>query len=212
MLRSIPLKLISCLLALSIMFTASIVTVNAADNNNGGKYVKDVFIAYGEDKATADKWLQEHNWESIADLNEGKTSEAWGYHNAVAVLGIQRTDDPDEAITDMAIMNMTGGYSFDKYEDLVEKKKAQITEFINTFVPAMEEYRKNYNGQGSEGGKKRAQMAHDLFLEKSADFTVGDSQGTAIIINIGIGIIHHSQIAGCCCPRTGLGWPPHLYW
>ncbi|MBQ6335700.1 MAG: hypothetical protein IJI50_00555 [Ruminococcus sp.] len=181
MFRSIPLKLISCLLALSIMFTASIVTVNAADNNNGGKYVKDVFIAYGEDKETADKWLQEHNWESIADLNEGKTSEAWGYHNAVAVLGIQRTDDPDEAITDMAIMNMTGGYSFDKYDDLVEEKKAQITEFINTFIPAMEEYRKNYNGQGSEGGKKRAQTTHDL-LNKFYD---GDPNGEYAINDTG---------------------------
>ncbi len=162
MLRSIPLKVLSCLLALSIMFTASIVTVNAAGENKGGKYVKDVFIAYGEKKEDADKWLQEHNWESIADLNDGKTSDAPGYHKAVAVLGIQRTDDPREAITDMAIMNMTGGYSFGDYDSLVVEKKAEITEFINTFVPAMEEYRKNYNGEGSEGGKKRAQAAHDL--------------------------------------------------
>ena len=179
--RTIPMKLVSCLLALVIMFTSSVVAANAAVETNSGKYVKDVFIAYGEKKEDADKWLKEHNWESIADLNDGKTSEALGYHKAVAVLGIQRTDDPDEAITDMAIMNMTGGYSFDKYDDLVEEKKAQITEFINTFIPAMEEYRKNYNGQGSEGGKKRAQMAHDL-LNKFYD---GDPNGEDAINDTG---------------------------
>ena len=179
--RTIPMKLISCLLALVIMFTSSVVAANAAVETNSGKYVKDVFIAYGEKKEDADKWLKEHNWESIADLNDGKTSEALGYHKAVAVLGIQRTDDPSEAITDMAIMNMTGGYSFDKYDDLVEEKKAQITEFINTFIPAMEEYRKNYNGQGSEGGKKRAQMAHDL-LNKFYD---GDPNGEDAINDTG---------------------------
>ena len=179
--RTIPMKLVSCLLALVIMFTSSVVAANAAVETNSGKYVKDVFIAYGEKKEDADKWLKEHNWESIADLNDGKTSEALGYHKAVAVLGIQRTDDPDEAITDMAIMNMTGGYSFDDYESLVAKKKADITEFINTFIPAMEEYRKNYNGQGSEGGKKRAQMAHDL-LNKFYD---GDPNGEDAINDTG---------------------------
>ncbi|MBQ6335701.1 MAG: hypothetical protein IJI50_00560 [Ruminococcus sp.] len=179
--RTIPMKLVSCLLALVIMFTSSVVAANAAVETNSGKYVKDVFIAYGEKKEDADKWLKEHNWESIADLNDGKTSEALGYNKAVAVLGIQRTDDPSEAITDMAIMNMTGGYSFDDYENLVAKKKADITEFINTFIPAMEEYRKNYNGEGSEGGKKRAQAAHDL-LNKFYD---GDPNGEDAVNDTG---------------------------
>lgn len=62
----------------------------------------------------------------------------------------------------MATMNMKGGYSFDDYENLVKQKKTDIDEFINTFVPALEEYRKNYKGQGSKGGKKRAQIAHDI--------------------------------------------------
>ena len=59
-------------------------------------------------------------------------------------------------------MYMKGGYSFDDYDNLVAKKKKDITEFINTFVPALEEYRQNYSGKGSKGGKIRAQAAHDL--------------------------------------------------
>ena len=175
--RSIPLRLLSCLLTAVMLFTTLVVCAHAEDN--GGKYVKDVFIAYGENRTDADNWLRKNGYKIVGDLNEGKTSNT--FTNAVAVMGIKRTDDPKEAITDMAVMNMKGGYSFDDYEGLVKQKKADITEFINTFVPALNEYRNNYNGKGSEGGKKRAQMAHDL-LNKFYD---GDPEGDYAVNDTG---------------------------
>ena len=182
--KSFPIRLLSCLLVLALMLMTSAVAVSAEADTNSGKYVKDVFIAYGEKKEDAEQWLRNHGWEPLFDLNEGKTSKATGIHNAVAVLGIKRTDDPTEAITDMAVMNMGSndqkGYSFDDYDKLVAQKKADINEFICTFVPALEEYRDNYNGKGSEGGKKRAQMVHDLLNkffdgDPNGDFAVNDT-------------------------------------
>ncbi len=179
--RSISMKLLSCLLVLALMLMTSAVAVSAEADTNSGKYVKEVFIAYGEDKAKAEQWLKDNGWEPMADLNEGKSSKAAGIKNAAAVLGIKRTNDPKEAITDMAVMNMKGGYSFDDYESLVAQKKTDIDEFIKTFIPALEEYRDNYNGKGSEGGKKRAQMAHDL-LNKFFD---GDPNGEYAVNDTG---------------------------
>lgn len=178
---SLSTKLLSCLLTLVIVFTASGVTTAAAADNNGGKYVKDVFIAYsyGESEDPAKNWLTEHGYQPIADLNAGKTSAT--KTPTVAMLGITRTDDPNEAITDMAVMNMNGGYSFDKYEAIVNQKRADINEFINNFIPALNEYRDNYNGKGSEGGQKRAKMAHDL-LNKFYD---GDPEGDYAINDTG---------------------------
>ena len=179
--RAFSMKLLSCLLVLAMMLATSAVAVSAEAETNSEKYVKDVFIAYGEDKAKAEQWLKDNGWEPMADLNEGKSSQAVGIKNAVAVLGIKRTSNPNEAITDMAVMNMKDGYSFDDYESLVAQKKADITEFINTFIPALNEYRDNYNGKGSEGGKKRAQMAHDL-LNKFFD---GDPNGEYAVNDTG---------------------------
>ena len=172
-------RLLSCLLTAVMLFTMFPMSTFAANGN--GKYIKDVYIAYGETKAEAENWLRDNGWEPFADLNEGKTSNAPGFANAVAVLGIKRTNDPGEAITDMAAMNMNGGYSFDDYEGLVAQKKTDITEFINTFVPALNEYRDNYNGKGSEGGKKRAQQAHDI-LNKFYD---GDPNGEYAVNDTG---------------------------
>ncbi len=183
--RSISVKLLSCLLVLAMMLMTSAVAVSAEAETNSGQYVKDVFIAYGEDEARAELWLIRHGWEPIADLNDGKSSHATGMHNAVAVMGIKRTNNPNEAITDMAVMNMGSneqrGYSFDDYESLVAQKKADINEFINTFVPALQEYRNNYKGQGSKGGQKRAQAAHDL-LNKFFD---GDPNGEYAVNDTG---------------------------
>ena len=177
--RSIPIRLLSCLLTAVLLFTTFSVAANA--EGSSGRYLKDVFIAYGENKTKAENWLRENGWEPFEDLNEGKTSNAPGFSNAVAMMGIKRTDDPKEAITDMATMNMSGGYSFDDYEGMVKQKKADISEFINSYISAIKEYRDNYNGKGSAGGKKRAQMAHDL-LNKFYD---GDPEGDYAVNDTG---------------------------
>ncbi len=174
--RKLYKKLIAGATALTMSFTMLCSTVSAESSK--GKYVQDVFIAYGEKKEDAEKWLKDNGWEPVCDLNDGKSSDA--KTNAVAVMGIKRTDDEDEAVTDMATMYMLGGYSFDDYESLVKEKKADIDEFINTFVPALNEYRDNYNGKGSEGGKKRAQMAHDILNkfydgDPNGDYAVNDT-------------------------------------
>ena len=173
-------RLLSCLMAAVMLFTTFAVNVSAADGNGKDRYVKDVYVAYGDTKEKAEKWLRDNGWEPLFDLNEGKVSDTFK-NKPAAVLGVKRTDDPSEAITDMATMNMKGGYSFDDYEALVAQKKTDITEFINTFVPALNEYRDNYNGKGSEGGKKRAQMAHDI-LNKFYD---GDPNGEYAVNDTG---------------------------
>ena len=156
-------KIISFLLVLVLGLTTPAAVVAHAAEDSKGKYVKEVFIAYGSSEGEAKEWLTDNGWEPVGkDLNAGNTSDASGFKNASAVMGIKRTNDANDAVTDMATMNMRGGYSFDDYESLVKEKKADITEFIRTFIPVLEEYRANYNGKGSEAGKKRAQYAHDL--------------------------------------------------
>ena len=128
-----------------------------------GKYVKDVYIAYAKTEEEAKEWLRKHKWEPLtgnADFNAGKASAFDG--DMAAVMGIRRTDKAKEAITDMAVMNMKGGYSMPDYETLLKEKKAEINEFIDSFIPVLKEYRTNYNGEGSDAGKVRAEIAHDI--------------------------------------------------
>ncbi len=146
------------------------VYADETEDSNGpgeGNYVREVFIAYGNTEDEATKWLTDNGWEPVkGDFNAGKASffdnNKLKDQNVAAVMGIKRTDDENDAITDMAVMNMTGGYSFADYEALLKQKKAEINEFINNFMVTIKEYRANYNNKGSEFGKKRADLAYEL--------------------------------------------------
>ena len=139
-----------------------------------GKYVKDVYIVYAATEESARNALRVDGWEPLsgnADFNAGKASRF--DDDLVAMMGIRRTDKKEEAITDMAVMNMKGGYSFPDYQSLLKEKKTEINEFINSFVPVLEEYRANYNGKGSSEGEKRAELAYEI-LNKFYDGGKGE--------------------------------------
>ena len=149
-----------------------------AEEKGGGKYVGDVFIAYGKTEEEAAKWLKDNGWEPVkGDFNAGKASffddNQVQDQNVAAVMGIKRTDEKKQAVTDMAVMNMTGGYSIADYESIVEEKKTEINEFLNNFQVVIDEYRANYNGEGSEFGKTRADLAYSM-LNKFVDGGEGE--------------------------------------
>ena len=146
---------------------ASPARVYAEESGDAGKYVSDVFISYGKSEEKAAKWLTDNGWEPVkGDFNAGKASffddNKIQDQNVAAVMGIKRTNDKNNAVTDMAVMNMKGGYSIPDYENLLAEKKAEIGEFINNFKVVIEEYRSNLNSEDNKFGKTRAKLAHDM--------------------------------------------------
>ena len=158
--RSLKSRIISAVLTCTMLLTTPIGSVKAAAEDTG-KYISEVYIAYGSTEDEANSWLTSHGWEPVeGNFNAGKGD------SVAAVMGVRRTNDPNDAVTDMAVMNMGTdgymGYSFDDYQALLQERKADIDEFLDSFTPVLEEYRGNYNGRGSESGRERAKLAHDL--------------------------------------------------
>ena len=115
--------------------------------------VKDIFIAYGKTEDEAKQWLTDNGWEPLsgqADLGPGKASLFDS--EIAAVPGIKRTDKAEEAVTDMAVMNMKGGYSLPDYQKLLDSKNSEIDEMIRNYLPIIQEFRANYEGKGSRPG------------------------------------------------------------
>ena len=174
-------QILSAFLALTLAVTgigASSISAAAAGGSSGkGKYISEVYFAYAKTEEEAVKWLTENGYEPIKgnnDFNAGKTS-VFDTDTAVA-MGIKRTDKVDEAITDMAVINMTGGYNYPDYETLLKEKKAEIEEFVNSFLPVLAEYRTNCSGAGSESGKARAALAREA-LNRFFDGNPNDPYG-----------------------------------
>ena len=80
------------------------------------------------------------------------------------MLGYKTTDDPQQAITDLSVMNMNGGYSVTDYKHLLTQQKTNIANFLTEFMPAIKEYRANL-----KAGKARAVFVHDMLNKYTED-------------------------------------------
>ncbi len=124
--------------------------------SSGKKYVKEVILSYGDTVEDAITWLSDHGYEAVDNnLNEG-ADDAFTSKRAVC-LGYKTTNKASEAITDMKLMNMKGGYSIQDYQMLLSEQKDNIKIFFDDFKVAVQEYRDNY-----EAGQERAIAAHDM--------------------------------------------------
>ena len=154
------LKTIAALvLALAITFVMPLQSMAA-----GGKYVSEVYVAYGKNAEEAKKTLQDKGFTPVeGNLNDrGKT---------YALMGYKTTNNIRDSITDLAVMNMNGDYSVENYKTLLKKQKADIAKSLEEFMSVIREYRANF-----KAGKTKAICAHDV-LNKYTDDDTGMKMG-----------------------------------
>ena len=115
-------KIITALvLTLTIIMLLPLQTAAAAENN--GKYVSEVYVAYGKDADEAKKTLSDKGFTPVeGNLNDGGKT--------YAMMGYKTTDDIRESITDLAVMNMRGDYSVEDYKKLLKGQKATISKKV----------------------------------------------------------------------------------
>ena len=181
-LKKIPKVILTLLLVIALALTASAQVVGAADG--GKRYISEVKLGCGATAEEASKQLLSEGYtilssgDSYVDLNQGGSSKnsLMRKGEAVVYLGYKTTDNADEAITDLATMNMKGGYSFADYQKLIEEHKEQVIKpFIEKFMGTVKEYRENYNGDNADN-KAKATVIHDL-LNKITDDDTGMGMG-----------------------------------
>ena len=151
------------------------------------KYISEVKVGMDKTEAGAVKELLEEGYTILsengkyADLNEDAGSDASMARGQKKVyLGYKTTNNPKEAITDLAVMNMRGGYSVKDYEALMETKlKTQVLPFIDRFIVTLDEYRENLNSP-YPANKARAEYMKTM-LNKLQDDDTGGLLGDLLV-------------------------------
>jgi hypothetical protein len=139
---------------------------------NHKEYISEVKIGVGKTADEAARSLDGYtilsdNGKNV-DLNQGAGGGIGSKGERVVYLGYKTTTDRSEAITDLAVMNMKGGYSVKDYELLMEQYMTeQVIPFVDKFLAAIKEYRENYTSE-YPGNSARAQYVHDA-LNKYTD-------------------------------------------
>ena len=164
----------------------------ATEDEKSGKYLSQIMIGMGDTEKEASKELEENGYIILkdesgkkADLNEGAGDDnilKRGASKKIVYLGYKTTANIDDAITDMAVMNMNGGYSIEDYNALMDQQmESQIKPFVDRFQDTLEEYRKNYKKPKSTKNYIRANYMRKLLNKMTDDDTGGQPMGDLLL-------------------------------
>ena len=176
--KRLSITLTAILLAILFAVTSSVQVVGAA---SGAEYISEVKVFMAKEEADAKSALQSEGYTLLdCNLNQDAEGGVGSKGKKATYLGYKTTTNSKEAITDLAVMNMKGGYSTEDYESLMDQYiLGEIEPFLNNFINAIKEYRENYNSDKS-ANKARAKAVHDL-LNKYKDDDTGQYIGDLLL-------------------------------
>ena len=143
-------KILSLILVITTLFLATVPVYATKDE----EYLSDLRIIYADDYEEAKATLAETVLEGYkllnANLNEntGKTG-VW--------LAYKTTTDIEDAITDISVMQMNGGYQEGNYQEMIKQSYNEYLEFGENYLTAIEYFKTGY-----DAGHYLSKIAHRL--------------------------------------------------
>ncbi len=188
--KKLIMALTSVILCMTMLIGAPAQLVASAAG--GKKYISEVKVGMGETSDEASKELKSGGYTILtddkgnyADLNkDAGTSSAMkkGPNQKIVYLGYKTTDDVNDAVTDLAVMNMNGGYSYQEYEKLMDDHmNTEIKPFVQRFIATLTEYRENLNKPKDSINYKRADYYRGLLNKFTDDDTKGKPLGDLLV-------------------------------
>ena len=182
----------SAVLCMTMLILAPTQIVASAADNTKKKYISEVKVGMGETSDQASKELLaegytifKDNSGNYADLNKDAGTGNIvkdGPNQKIVYLGYKTTADANDAITDLAVMNMNGGYSFEEYEKVMnDHMDTQIKPFVSRFLATLNEYRENLKKPQDSANYKRANYYKSLLNKLTDDDTGGKPIGDLLL-------------------------------
>ena len=183
--KKLSLVIVSFILAVVITVVPAAQVSAAAET--GEKYISELKIGTGKTAADAEKALEGYeilkdDSGNYVDLNQKAGGGTFSKGERVVYLGYKKTSSGYNAVTDLAVMSMKGGYSTEDYDALMENTymKQQIIPFVESFLATINEYRENYNSKNA-ANKQRAQYLHDVLNKLTDDDCGGAGLGDLLL-------------------------------
>ena len=125
-------RIISLMLTLCLLFLATVPTFAADEEDE--EYLCDLRIVYADDLDEATSILEDADLEGYhvfsANLNENTGKKGvW--------LAFQTSTNIEDAITDIAIMQMDGGYNEGNYQEMIKQSYEEYLEFGENYLVAI---------------------------------------------------------------------------
>ena len=189
-------KIISVLLILTTMFSLCAVTASAAREE---EFISDVALIYEDSVEDALKEIEGTEWKLFEqDLNSN--ADYW-FDDGVYLI-YKTSTNVEDAITDLRVMDMYGGYSSTNYKRELEKSRSHYMQAVADIRTAAKEFKALYDAGDemaklayrqmnyykdvkTEGGTETDLLMGDFFLNMPKDDQIVQvfMEGNAIIVS-----------------------------
>ena len=131
-------RILSFVLVISLILTSSVSALAATDE----EYLSDLRLVYADTFNEAKKILSDTEFEEYKLLNENLNE---GTEEIGVWLAYKTTTDIEDAITDIATMQMNGGYNEGNYEKMIEESYREYVALGKTYLKAIEYFIEAYD-------------------------------------------------------------------
>ena len=142
------MKLLKVLISMILVATMCVTMVMPASAGRVTYYLSDLKMAEAATEDEAKKMLTDAGF-TVLDKNLNPGGDKAVY------LGYKKSKNVDDAITDVKVMNMKGGFNVSDYETIFEEAMDTYSSEVNNLRIAANEFAANY-----KAGKKEAQLAY----------------------------------------------------
>ena len=160
-------KSVLCVILSLAMLSVLTVNVFAEAEASKTEYIKDVKLIYAESLSEAKKNVPEGYKLLDSDLNKGSGSD-----NKVYFV-YSTTSNPDEAITDIKMMNMKGGFVLSDYEEQLKNVNEKVKKLANNVKISAEKFADNYV-KGTYGAKAAYHSLSAFTVDEADGMTLAD--------------------------------------
>lgn len=142
------MKFLKVFISMLLVVTMSITMMIPASAGRVTYYLSDIKMAEADTEDEAKKLLTDNGYTILdKNLNPGGGKAVY--------LGYQKSKNVDDAITDVKVMNMNGGFNISDYETIFEEAMDTYSSEVNNLRIAANEFAENY-----KAGKKEALLAY----------------------------------------------------
>ena len=138
--KNLCVRILSFALVISLILTSSVSVFAATDE----EYLSDLRLIYASTYNEAKEILSDTDFKDYKLLNENLND---GTKEIGVWLAYKTTTDIEDAITDIATMQMNGGYNEGNYEKMIKESYEEYVEMGRTYLKAIEYFAEAYDAE-----------------------------------------------------------------
>ena len=142
------MKFLKVLISMILVVTMCVTMMMPASAGRATYYLSDLQMAEADTADEAKQLLKDAGF-TVLDKNLNPDGDKAVY------LGYKKSTNVDDAITDVKVMNMKGGFNISDYDSIVDEAIQTYSKDVDNLRIAAKEFAENY-----KAGKKEAQLAY----------------------------------------------------